>query len=218
MDTIWNSSKQSTSTCDVSRWLDKIADDGIYTLSKNVWTLTQTLNGLGTSIFLSHDGSIFASNLATPNVDIFSSSTTSPDTWNIISTIYGYSLGLDIDTILKPSAATSDGKTLALVSSKCYSNATTTLCDRLIFILQSNNVGSNYVLAQQLTGFPNDSSLQYNRISMSADGSILAALWTSRSCYTDPSQQTLHLCIYIHEEVKECTMNKMLETFQIGWI
>ena len=167
-----------------------IADDGIYSLSKNVWTLTQTLNGLGTSIFLSHDGSIFASNLATPNVDIFSSSTTSPDTWNIISTIYGYSLGLDINTILKPSAATSDGKTLTLVSSKCYSNATTTLCDSLIFILQSNNVGSNYNLVQQLPGFPNDSSLHYNKISMSADGSILAALWTSRSCYTDPSQQT----------------------------
>jgi hypothetical protein len=167
-----------------------IASDGIYTLSKNVWTFTQSLTGLGTSIFLSYDGSVFASSFTSPNVDIFSS-TTSPGTWKVSSTIYGYSLGLDSDTSLTISAATSDGKTLALVSSKCYNNATTSLCDRSIFILQSNVVGSNYVLAQQLTGLPKDSRLKYNRISMSADGSILAAFLSSEYCYAGPSQLPL---------------------------
>jgi hypothetical protein len=173
-----------------------IVYNGINTIVKNVWTPTQSLLFLGSTIFLSYDGSIFASSYNTgtqsflsPNVGIFSS-TTSPGTWKVISTIYGYSLGLDSDATLTIAAATSDWKTLALVSSKCYSNATITLCDRSIFILQSNNVGSNYNLVQQLTGFPNDYNLQYNRILMSADGSILATLWSSGYCYTDPSQQT----------------------------
>jgi len=171
-----------------------IASDGIYTLSKNVWTLTQPLYGLGSTIFLSYDGSIFISRASYLNVDIFSSSTTSPDTWNVISTIYGYSLGLDTDSPLTPSAATSDGKMLALVSIKCYNNATTSLCNSLIFILQSDNVGSHYILKQKLSIESPPQEYTYNiqlkRLSMSSDGSILALLWSNPFCFTDPSQQS----------------------------
>jgi hypothetical protein len=165
---------------------------GVFTFSNNDWTLTQSLGGLGSSIFLSNNGSIFASSVSSPNVDIFSSSLTSPGTWKVISTIYGNSLGLDKTTTLSPAAVSSDGKTLVLVSSKCYNNGTAFNCDKSIFLLQSDFVGYNYVLKQQLTKeFPEIYfyDIQYNRISMSADGSILAALWSSGYCYTSPSRQ-----------------------------
>jgi hypothetical protein len=149
-------------------------DSGIYTLTNNIWTLTQPLV-LGKTIFLSYDGSMFASSSLYTSIDIFKS--TSPGTWKILSTIYASTLGLNQSAGLAPAAVTSDGNTLVITSTTLQPGGCNP-CFTDIFILTSSD-NTNFVLKQQMSGLPSPTSFVYSGMSLSSDGTILATLWTN---------------------------------------
>ena len=154
-----------------------IALTGIYRKSGTSWTLLQQIPFSSTPVFLLSDGSSFAIRsldfTLCPNIDVYKA--ISSTFWNVTSSINSCNLGLDLDDIFSPSASTSDGRILIATGSNVeYSGSD-------FYVLVNN--GLEYVLKQQLIGLPYDLPFQ---VSISADGSILAFLWTSISCQDSP--------------------------------
>jgi len=157
-----------------------IGRTGIYTKTGTEWSLAQLIPPSyklnypsyslfnSVALFLSEDGSRFAiSNLSAcdvyvdSSIDIYDASS-DKKAWNVSSSIYGSSLGLDGYQCLFPTTATPDGNTLVVVSSDFYFSD--------MFALSRS--GSEYVFKQQFleptTAYPAGGE------SLTADGSFLS--------------------------------------------
>ena len=158
-----------------------IGRTGIYIKAGTEWSLAQLIPPsyklnypsysqlYSVALFLSEDGSKFAiSNLSAcgvyvdSSIDIYDASLDKMS-WNISSSIYGSSLGLDGYQCLFPTTATTDGNTLIVISSDLYYSSD-------MFALIRN--GSEYVFKQQFLG--PTTSYPIGKESLTADGSFLS--------------------------------------------
>jgi hypothetical protein len=162
---------------------------GVYTKSGTMWTQTLHIppsyhvNSSFTSalvLFLSDDGSRFAiSNLSScdfyndASIDIYEALSPEKNVWNISSSIYASSLGIDGFQCLFPTATTSDGETLIIVSNY---NA-----DTYSFILLRDGSGEYVFKKQLLYSLPNHGE------ALTGDGSILSSF---AGDFATPGQST----------------------------
>jgi len=154
-----------------------IAQTGIYT-HVGAWTMLQPIEFTNMrGIFLSEDGTVFAISHSNPSlgysINIYK---VIGQKWTISSTINGSSLGVDNTAIVFPSAVTSDGNTLIVVSTS------PTFRGSDVFVL--DGTGLEFALKQQLMNLP---LTTFGETSLSADGATLAILWSDGLPHDSPN-------------------------------
>lgn len=169
-----------------------IGRTGIYIKTGTEWSLAQMIPPsyrlnysqlYSVALFLSEDGSRFAiSNLSAcgvyvdSSIDIYDASLDKMS-WNISSSIYGSSLGLDGYQCLFPTTATTDGNTLIVGSYDLHHSSD-------MFALIRN--GSKYVFKQQF--LDPTTSYPIGGESLTADGSFLSIFDGSFESGSSPVQ------------------------------